>query len=169
LILPRDLELLAEAERRLAGVGRVVVLEQGLSVRKLADQVGRGVEAQRELAVLGRELRQHERIAPGIGADVDRFGDHAVFAHEHVDAFVEAHQCERHRLVARREDDREMPLRLAELVDGERNDVLARQPDRLVRRAAVLCSVLLRAEGHELFVEQRQVGSRCGSHGFLSN
>ena len=54
----------------------------------------------------------------------------AVVVEEDVDALVEAHERDRHRLVADREDDRIMALRQRELVDRHRDCV------RLGRSAA---------------------------------
>ena len=64
----------------------------------------------------------------------------AVLVEEGVDAFVQAHQRQRHRIVADREDDRVMALQQRELVDRDRDGV-GRRPsaERLsMRRIFIL-------------------------------
>src|SRR5690606_17804234 len=95
----------------------------------------RSVEAQGHL--LGIRTEPGEEI--GIAADISRnvsvaAARGAVFLEENVDAFVQAHQRERHRVVAGREHDREMALGKGEFLDGQRNRVLVADPCRLIYR-----------------------------------
>ena len=109
--LAGGLELLAEFEDRLGRLARLVAVEQRLAVLELADRARGRVEAQRQLVAVRAQAREQERIAADVGGDVDvRIVQLAVLVEEHVDALVEAHQRDRDRIVADREDDREMAL-----------------------------------------------------------
>ena len=88
----------------------------------------------------------------------------AVLVEEDVDAFVEAHQRDRDRAVADREDDRIMALHERELVDRHRDRVGLRRPaaSRSIARTFILpCCVDV--QRLDRIVEQGQALVRGGS------
>ena len=104
---------------------RLVAVEQGLALVELADRARGRVEAQRQLVAV------RAAAAPaGTDSGACRPGcrcvgssELAVLVEEDVDALVEAHQRQRHRIVADREDDRIVALEQRELVDRDRDRV----------------------------------------------
>src|SRR6185369_3525139 len=162
--LPRSFELFAEFEDRLGRVTRLVAVEQGLAVVELAHGLGRRVETQGQLVALRIELGEKERIAADVGRNVGGGIDRApIGVEEYVDPLVEAHQGDRDRILADRKDDRIVPLRQAELIDGDRDRVGLRDERRLLHLSDFQRGVLGRVERHNLVVEQRQILIRRGA------
>ena len=163
------LELLAEVEDRLGRLRRLVAVEQRLAVLELADRARGRVEAQRQLVAVLAQARQQEREAAQIGRDIDvvSLGD-ALFVEEGVGALVKAHQRDRHRAVADREDDREMALDHGELVDRHRNGVGRGDPVEAVEAANLEIAVAVAVERLEAVVKKRQHVRRLARHGINS-
>ena len=112
-------------------------VEQRLALVERADRVGGRVEAQRQLLRVGAQPGEHERIAADIGGDVEVvLGQLALVVDEDVDALVQAHQRERDRVVADREDDRHVALDQREFVDRQRDRMLADQERRAILAGA---------------------------------
>ena len=136
---------------------RLVAVEQRLAFVELADRARRRIEAQRQIVAVGAQARQHERIAAQIGRQVDvRLDQLALFVEEGVDALVQAHQGERNRIVARREDDREGALDQREFVDRDRDGVRLADLRSAFEPANMRLAVLVRVKRLEAVVEQGQ-------------
>jgi hypothetical protein len=114
--------------------------------------------------VSGFRRASRNGIAAQVGGDIDFAARRAVILEEHVDALVEAHQRQRNRVVARRENDRVVALRVGELLDCQRDRVLVAEPLGLVDRAGAPLAMVAAVEGHQVLVEQGKLGLRLGGH-----
>ena len=158
-------ELLAELENAVDLGRRRVAVEQSETALVLAHRARSRVVAQRQLVAFLVQPREQERIAADISGDIDgRVADHPGLVEKGVGAFVEPHQRQRHRVVARREDDRIVALGKRELVDGQRNRVSRRQLRQLVERMITQFAMRLALDRLEARIEQGQVGRRFARH-----
>ena len=137
----------------------LAIVEQRLAFGKCADQIGGRIEAQRQFLRIGMQLGEHEGITADIGRNVSGIvGELAVLADEDVDAFVQAHQRDRHRIVADGEDDRHGPLHQREFVYGQRDGVVADDEGCLVGSPQLEAGMRLGRKRFERLVEKRKLG-----------
>ena len=152
------LELLAERQNALGQLRRLGAVEQAIAVLERADHVARRVEAQRQLVRIRAQLREHEGVTADIGGDVEGLlGQLARLVDEHVDAVVQAHQGERDRVVADREDDRHVALDHRELLHGDRDRVLGGEVGRPCLHADAIVGMDLARERLQAVVEERKL------------
>ena len=97
--LAGGLELLAKIEDALDLFAWLVAIENRVALAVADDTRGR-IDTQRQLVAAFVELGEQERIAAQIGRQIDRLIQHALVVEEGVDALVQPHQRQRHRIVA---------------------------------------------------------------------
>ena len=156
--LNRALEILAELQDVLGGLARLIAVEQRFAFLELAQRFAGRIKAQRQLLRIRTQASEHERIAAHISRHIGRLAILAVVVEEHVDAFVHAHQRQRNRVRASREDDRIVVLRLAEFLGRQRDRVLVLQEMRAFQRPRAELCMVLGIERHQVVEKDRKVG-----------
>jgi hypothetical protein len=143
----------------------LAVNEKGVALVELADCARCRVEAERQFVAVWPKASEQERIAANIGRNIDRIQQLAFVVDEHVYAFVEAHERQRHRIFSGRKDNRVKAARRGKFVGGQWNCMLADEKLRFGERAGMEIGMIDARKRDDVAIEKRQViGGRSG-HG----